>query len=117
MSILIQGMEMPKNCAECKMWSICDCLNDFEDFESICDAVEDGDLVRDKNCPLIEILTPHGRLIDKDKLSHDLFVNFNGERIPFYDYDNFPTEIAYRDLHSILAEQKTVIESEGREKE
>ena len=59
---------------------------------------------------------PHGRLIDKDKLRHELFVNFNGERIPFYDCDNFPTQIAYRDLHSILSEQKTVIEAEGREK-
>lgn len=67
------------------------------------------------NCPLIEIPTPHGRLIDKDKLRHELFVNFNGERIPFYDCDNFPTNIAYRDLHSILAEQKTVIEAEGSE--
>ena len=66
MSILIRDMEMPKNCAECKMWCICECLNDFEDFESICYAVEDGDLVRDKNCPLIE-LPPHGRLIDGDK--------------------------------------------------
>lgn len=54
-SVLIRGMEMPKNCAECKIWSICECLNDFEDFESICYAVEDGDLIRDKNCPLIEI--------------------------------------------------------------
>lgn len=55
MSIIVKGMEMPKNCAECKIWSICECLNDFEDFESICYAVEDGDLIRDKNCPLIEI--------------------------------------------------------------
>lgn len=55
MSILIRGMEMPKNCAECRMWCICDCLNDFEDYESICYAVEDGDLVKDKNCPLTEI--------------------------------------------------------------
>ena len=55
MSILIRGVEMPKNCAECKMWCICECLNDFEDFESICYAVEDGDLIRDKNCPLIEL--------------------------------------------------------------
>lgn len=55
MGILIRGMEMPKNCAECRMWCICECLNDFEDFESICYAVEDGDLVRDKNCPLIEL--------------------------------------------------------------
>ena len=63
-------------------------------------------------CPLIEVPTPHGRLIDKDKLRRELFVNFNGERIPFYDCDNFPTKITYRDLHSILAEQKTVIKAE-----
>lgn len=62
MMVIVKNMTMPKNCAECKMWSICECLNDFEDFESICYAVEDGDLVRDKNCPLIE-LPPHGRLI------------------------------------------------------
>ena len=79
--------------------------NDYPDFES-----------QYKNCPLIEIPTPHGRLIDKDKLRHELFVNFNGERISFYDCDNFPTKIAYRDLHSILAEQKTVIEAEGRQR-
>lgn len=69
MSILIQGIDMPKNCAECKMWSICECLNDFEDFESICYAVEDGDLVRDKNCPLIE-LPPHGDLVDLSNTVH-----------------------------------------------
>lgn len=69
MSILIQGMDMPKNCAECKMWSICECLNDFEDFESICYAVEDGDLVRDKNCLLIE-LSPHGDLVDLSNTVH-----------------------------------------------
>lgn len=67
MSILIKDMEMPKSCAECERWSICKCLNDFEDYESICYAVEDGDLVRDTNCPLIE-LPPHGRLIDADEL-------------------------------------------------
>jgi len=55
MSVIVKNMEMPKNCAECRMWCICDCLNDFKDYESICYAVEDGDLVRDKNCPLSEI--------------------------------------------------------------
>ena len=63
-------------------------------------------------CPLIEVPTPHGRLIDKAKLKRELFVNFMGERIPFYDCDNFPTTLTYIDLHSILSEQPTVIEAE-----
>ena len=67
MSIIIKGMEMPKNCAECKMWSICDCLKEFDDYESLLYAVDDGDLVRADDCPLIE-LPPHGRLGDLDEL-------------------------------------------------
>lgn len=55
MMVIVKNMTMPKNCAECRIWSICDCLNDFEDYESICYAVDDGDLIRDKNCPFIEI--------------------------------------------------------------
>lgn len=73
MSVLIKGMEMPQNCAMCERWSTCECLKEYEDYESILYAVDDGDLVRDDDCPLIEIPTPHGRLIDADKLNiHDI---------------------------------------------
>ena len=68
MSVIVTGMDMPKNCAECERWSICKCLNDYGDYESILDAVEDGDLVKADGCPLVDIPTPHGRLIDADKL-------------------------------------------------
>ena len=70
MSIIVKGMEMPLNCSMCERWSICECLNDFDDFESICYAVEDGDLVRDKNCPLVEIPIPHGDLVDLSDTVH-----------------------------------------------
>lgn len=55
MSVLIKGMEMPKNCAECRLWSICECLSDFEDYVSVLEAVDDGCLVRDDDCPLTEV--------------------------------------------------------------
>jgi len=54
MSVIVKGMGMPKNCAECKLWSICECLNDFEDYVSIVEAVNDGCLVRDDDCPLMK---------------------------------------------------------------
>ena len=69
MSVIVRGMDMPKNCAECEMWSICECLKEYKDYESILCAVDDGDLVRADDCPLVEIPTPHGRLIDADKLN------------------------------------------------
>ena len=57
---------MPPNCALCERWSICECLKEYKDYESILYAVDDGDLVRADDCQLIE-LPPHGRLIDVDE--------------------------------------------------
>lgn len=101
MSVIVKGMEMPKNCAECKMWCICECLNDFEDFESICYAVEDGDLIRDKNCPLIEIPTPHGRLGDLDEL-----------KTAFHRCDN-SMDIKIASVRATINHAPTIIEAEG----
>lgn len=68
MSVLINGMKMPKTCAECRLWDKCEYMNDFDDWISIYEVVEDGDLVRDKNCPLSEVPTPHGDLVDRTEL-------------------------------------------------
>lgn len=53
MAVLIEGMEMPKSCKECKFWSITSCIASYQG---------------EKSCPLIEVPEPHGRLIDKDAL-------------------------------------------------
>ena len=60
MSVLIKGMEMPKNCGDCltnyMLNVVCDCdLNNIEDGRRL------------PNCPLVEI-PPHGRLVDADAL-------------------------------------------------
>lgn len=66
MSILIRGRGMPENCQECV------CLNDEYFY---CQAV--GRQPQDENvvsrrpdwCPLVEVPTPHGRLIiEGDKI-------------------------------------------------
>lgn len=58
MSILIKGMEMPKNCYECPMES----ANWCNILEKRAESID-----RHQDCPLIEI-PPHGRLIDADEL-------------------------------------------------
>lgn len=68
MSVLVRNMEMPKNCASCRLWDTCEYMQDFDDWISIYEAVEDGDLVMDKNCPLVEVKTPHGDLVDRKEL-------------------------------------------------
>lgn len=69
MSILIRGMEMPKNCGECPFATptrdglMCDAVS----FLAKCLA---HPISRMSCCPLIE-LSPHGRLIDADSLLKD----------------------------------------------
>ena len=67
MSILIKNMEMPKCCRDCRFcagladteWGTCaGCLIDDECREA---SSKSG-------CPVVEIPTPHGRLIDADEL-------------------------------------------------
>ena len=50
MSVLIKGMDKPKNCYNCWLKG---CVHKYMYF---------------KDCPIIEVSTPHGRLIDADKL-------------------------------------------------
>ena len=83
MSVIVKGMEMPKNCDECRF-----CVNGFTDDAPMYEcAVQSYDIVsvlvesdgkpfdfRPDWCPLIE-LPPHGRLIDADKLKSRLVLD------------------------------------------
>ena len=58
-------------------------------------------------CPLIEIPTPHGRLIDADKLLEKAYWDYNEAT---HDYNNFKVVSTYD-----IADAPTVIEAEGIE--
>ena len=64
MSILIKGMEMPENCAECEISQAYDIRSTWCPLTFTTQA----ELKRQDNCPLIE-LSPHGDLIDRSKLA------------------------------------------------
>lgn len=68
MGVYIIGEKMPNNCTECFKHNKCDKYH-IEIVKN-----EDGDFLPTyvaDNCPLIEIKTPHGRLIDeKDVLRY-----------------------------------------------
>ena len=98
MSVIVKGMEMPKNCSECPLnydqmmctvtgtrwWSDTMVLMDFDSAKE-----------RLHDCPLIE-LPPHGRLIDADAIQ-DYNVETFGQRL------------------LIIDTASTVIEAEGSE--
>ena len=104
MSVLIKGMEMPKNCAYCPLSeyrnsSILDC----KQIGTVGTASRDTHNVlnrRHPNCPLIEIPTPHGGLIDEDELANKTF--YSKTSAPYITYKTF-------------VDAPTVIEPEGSE--
>ena len=79
MSVLINGMEMPKSCGNCYMFSF------LSDSCRITNHVtkEMNDKMFDRrfdDCPLIEVPEPHGRLIDADAIPYKKIM---------YDDDDF----------------------------
>lgn len=91
MSIIVRGMEMSKNCYECKMWSMC------------WKSRPQHNMIKSV-CPLLE-LPPHGRLIDADKLKSRLVL------------ENGSSELKKigADILKWIDIQETVIEAEGSE--
>ena len=66
MSVIVKGMEMPKNCWECS-------LSDIDDDYGRCclySGIACLTIGRQDNCPLVEIPTPHGDLVDLNDTVH-----------------------------------------------
>ena len=94
MSVLVKGMELPKNCFK----DDCPCLNMESGY---CQADKeqryvDGD--RPDWCPLAEVPTPHGRLIDVSTAYQNTMKYGNGTRKLFMKFiDELPTVIETED--------------------
>ena len=73
MTTLIKGMEMPMVCDDC--WA----LDEYGDYPR-CRITEEqrgyNFRIREQrmeHCPLVEVPTPHGRLIDADALNNEYY--------------------------------------------
>ena len=103
MSVLSKGMEMPSRCNMCQLRDLC-----FDYYICRAKKLNDGlyldvDDVKDRRhikCPLVEVPTPHGDLVDRDDLIDEINRVTFAER---YDYN-----VAY----DIVKSAETVIEME-----
>ena len=99
MSVLVKGMEMPQNCDKCRFQSA---------LRLYCDAMpynfcgNTDDIERPDWCPLIEVPTPHGRLIDIKSVEDGKFVTVSN------DYQRWWNGA----LESVIDNAPTVIEAE-----
>ena len=66
MSIIIKGMDMPSRCEECVYEGVAGSkLDEYFCILTQTKVLGHG-IARLDDCPLVEIPTPHGRLIDRD---------------------------------------------------
>ena len=102
MSVLIRGMEMPKNCDTCFVRVI------------RCKLYLHGRKHRHPDCPLVEVKEPHGRLIDADEMMMSLadwwYSSFGQEETEESKAIRTVMDKIEQSIDAI-----TVIEAEGRE--
>lgn len=101
MSVLIKNMNIPKDCWGCKFrrWE-----NGYGDLCIITGAFIKDVFIKEKDCPLVEVPTPHGDLVDRDKLMVDLMDS---------DLDHLQRD-DWKEVIQIVEDAQTIIEAEGR---
>ena len=100
MSVLIKNMDMPKNCIECRFRQYEYCDLQHQDVYAVNIIDHALSLERHPSCPLIEIPTPHGDLVDRSELLAE------------YDHQHKGPVGGAR---QIIVDAKAVIEADGRE--
>lgn len=71
MSVLIKGMDMPRSCANCEWSSLSKMDLGMSMYCKLTKKTENLEVAKNcrvEFCPLVEVPTPHGRLIDVDEL-------------------------------------------------
>lgn len=113
MGVYVKGMEMSKTCYDCK-------FRKRNGLELICPILEKSYKIADtqvlfaheKDCPLIEVSEPHGRLIDADAL----LMRINHEVMEAYMdgacYGAHPSQEYLYLLGEIIDDAPTVIPAE-----
>lgn len=96
MGVYIPNMEKPKDCKECQ-WHLEFYIED-EQVGGLCTITEKDD--KENTCPLIEIPTPHGRLIDKDELLSHL------KKDPLFDL------VERYGVSGVIESRPTILEAE-----
>lgn len=85
MSLIIKGMSLPSECSEC-LFSCYD-VSVCAPAECIILGERSARHCRPKICPLVEIPTPHGDLIDKEPIKKFISDGINKPAPESYGYD------------------------------
>lgn len=99
--ILIRGMEMPDK----DHLVLVEIDNNGEVF-----AAYDGGRTKLAQYKAIPV-PPHGDLIDRNVLYHNMFIGPDEKVFPDRDVDNFPHEMRFEDIKRFIRKAQTVIQA------
>lgn len=85
MGVYVKGMKFPDSCC------VCPIMNQDDGYCEVNHDRADDIWNRPEWCPLVEVHTPHGRLIDADDITAFLQLERHGKNIE--SIDEFPTII------------------------
>lgn len=112
MSVLIKGMNMPKNCGSCPFMR--EALWRGKVYPYVCSVkalvIKPSEIIfRDGLCPLVDVPTPHGRLIDADAVMNEVFAH----SYPLSNWCNTNDEGMFViGIQQVVDESPTIIEAE-----
>lgn len=108
MSVIIKGMQMPKDCFSCPLKE--------EGFCNITNAYAAQIYKRNSDCPLVELPEHHGKLIDVDEMKLNLTM---GDDCNTCDEDwkhcQYDREYSKMDFCGWIDDQPIVVEAEDGE--
>lgn len=112
MGVYIKGMEMPTSCA------VCDWGSYVGNGRAMClktSMTEKTDIMSNRRpewCPLIEVPTPHGRLMDADELYGAIVDKGQRNERGKYRIGEY-WELTGREIREVINGQSSIIEAEG----
>ena len=101
MRVIVKGMAMPKNCAECPCGQ-----NEMWCWKTGSELADDFCEVRLADCPLVEVKEPHGRLGDLDALK---------AQYKYGEADSEDERLWMMNIRRAITNAPTVIDAEGSE--
>lgn len=103
MSVLIKGRQKPESCLMCQFHG----FGGYKNELIVCSLTgrSEGQLSNVPDCPLVEVPTPHGRLVDCEALKDDMAVLLERNEKLIDEW------LAYA-VEDVIDEVPTIIEAE-----
>lgn len=110
LGVYIKNFNIPECCYQCFNTEFAYAIGCYKWADMKYKARYEG---RAKDCPLVEVKTPHGDLVDHEALGEILLRMRNDDTLTFVEDDEFRKSLLDDVIHETWNDLRTIIEAEG----